>query len=251
MTDLRLLEIHRYPVKSMLGERLEAASVDRRGLVGDRLWAVRDRDGKFASGKNSSRFRRMDPVFTWSAALAEDGDDDGAGRTDPLAAVVTGPDGRVHRCDDPTLPDTLTASFGRPVQLVREGETRRDGHVLSHFDAAPVSIVGTATLAAAAELLGDAEPLDPRRFRANLVVATDKPWLEEDWVGRRITVGAVDVVVTERIPRCRMVDIRQGQVPARRGVLKTLTDRRGMCLAVYAEPLTPGVVRVGDPVRTC
>ncbi|HET8601790.1 MAG TPA: MOSC domain-containing protein [Segeticoccus sp.] len=244
MADLRLLEIHRYPVKSMLGERLDAVAVDRRGLVGDRLWAVRADDGKFASGKHSRRFRRMDPVFAWSAALAPD--EDGAGGP---TAVVTGPDGRAHRCDDRALPDALTASLGRPVHLVREGQTRRDGQVLSHFDAAAVSIVGTATLAAAAELVGAPETLDPRRFRANLVVETEEPWIEEDWVGRRVDIGDVSLVVTERIPRCRMVDIRQGDVPERPGVLKTLTATRGMCLAVYAEPLTEDTVRVGDPVR--
>ncbi|HET7306060.1 MAG TPA: MOSC domain-containing protein [Segeticoccus sp.] len=247
MADLRLLEIYRYPVKSMLGERLGVAGVDRRGLVGDRLWAVRDDDGKLASGKHSRRFRRMDAVFTWSASLTEDGD--GADPSGGSTAVVAGPDGRAHRCDDPALRDALSASFGRPVRLVREGETRRDGHVLSHFDAAPVSIVGTATLAAAAGLVGASEPLDPRRFRANFVVETDEPWLEEDWVGHRVDIGEVSLVVTERIPRCRMVDIRQGDVPERPGVLKTLTATRGMCLAVYAEPLAEGTVRVGDPVH--
>ncbi|WP_203779916.1 MOSC N-terminal beta barrel domain-containing protein, partial [Actinoplanes philippinensis] len=60
---MQLVEIRRYPVKSLLGEVVEVAAVDARGLVGDRLWAIRDADGKFGSGKNTRRFRRMPGLF--------------------------------------------------------------------------------------------------------------------------------------------------------------------------------------------
>jgi hypothetical protein len=45
----------RYPVKSMRGERLAEGEFGERGLDGDRLYAVRDPDGKFGSGKNTRR----------------------------------------------------------------------------------------------------------------------------------------------------------------------------------------------------
>lgn len=51
--------IWRYPIKSTGGELLGEAAVDARGLVGDRLYAVRDAEGKFGSGKSTRRFRRM------------------------------------------------------------------------------------------------------------------------------------------------------------------------------------------------
>jgi uncharacterized protein YcbX len=60
---MELVEIRRYPIKSLLGERLSTVEVDQRGLVGDRLWAVRDADGKLGSGKNTRRFRRMPGLF--------------------------------------------------------------------------------------------------------------------------------------------------------------------------------------------
>jgi hypothetical protein len=50
--------IWRYPIKSIGGERLDEVAVDARGLAGDRLYAVRDAEGKFGSGKNTRRFRR-------------------------------------------------------------------------------------------------------------------------------------------------------------------------------------------------
>ncbi|MFD0488374.1 MOSC N-terminal beta barrel domain-containing protein [Saccharopolyspora spinosporotrichia] len=60
--------IWRYPVKSVGGELVERADVDERGLVGDRLYAVRDAEGRFGSGKNTRRFRRM--AACWSCAPA-------------------------------------------------------------------------------------------------------------------------------------------------------------------------------------
>ncbi|MFG2875498.1 MOSC N-terminal beta barrel domain-containing protein [Streptomyces sp. NPDC048337] len=51
--------IWRYLIKSTGGERLATADVDARGLVGDRLYAVRDAEGRLGSGKNTRRFRRM------------------------------------------------------------------------------------------------------------------------------------------------------------------------------------------------
>src|SRR5439155_24964121 len=43
----------RYPVKSMLGEELDAADLSEGGVVGDRAYALRDREtGKVASAKH-------------------------------------------------------------------------------------------------------------------------------------------------------------------------------------------------------
>ena len=69
----RLQEIRRYPVKAMGGESLAAARVERRGLVGDRAYAVVDGDGKLATGKHSRRFRRRDEVFEFASRTTADG----------------------------------------------------------------------------------------------------------------------------------------------------------------------------------
>jgi uncharacterized protein YcbX len=43
MTSLgSLASLHRYPVKSMMGEELNAAYLTSRGLFGDRAYALRD-----------------------------------------------------------------------------------------------------------------------------------------------------------------------------------------------------------------
>ena len=39
---MRVVGLFRYPVKSMQGEELDAATVDELGITGDRQWAVVD-----------------------------------------------------------------------------------------------------------------------------------------------------------------------------------------------------------------
>ena len=51
-------ELWRYPVKSMLGERLTATDVTECGLLGDRAYALRDAsDGKIATASPLRRSR--------------------------------------------------------------------------------------------------------------------------------------------------------------------------------------------------
>ena len=79
-------QVWRYPVKSLGGQRVGASLVNDRGLLGDRLWAVRDEDGKLGSGKDSRRFRRMEGLLGVTAryeAEPGDGPDRAAGRHRP------------------------------------------------------------------------------------------------------------------------------------------------------------------------
>ena len=65
--------LRRYPVKAMGGESLPRATLDARGLTGDRWYAVVDGDGRFATAKDSRRFRRRDEVFAYAATTGADG----------------------------------------------------------------------------------------------------------------------------------------------------------------------------------
>ena len=64
-----VLSLHRYPVKSMMGEELNATEVDEFGLLGDRAYAIVDSsDGKVASAKNP---RKWPDLFNFQATLLE------------------------------------------------------------------------------------------------------------------------------------------------------------------------------------
>jgi uncharacterized protein YcbX len=227
----RVTEIWRFPVKSMAGERLDSVAVDARGLSGDRGWAVYDVEGKLASGKHTRRFRRMDPVFGL------------ASRTVGEAVEVLLPDGRAVVAGESVADLALSDHFGEEVELGPEAD-------VPHQDAGQVSLVGTASLRALAALMGLDDPVDPRHLRANLIVETAEPFAEEAWVGRQVSVGGVVLAVTERIERCRMVDVEQVDLPGLDGLLKAVGAHRNVCAGVYADVARPGSLAVGDVVRS-
>lgn len=235
---MRVVALQRFPVKSMGGESLDHLEVCSTGIVGDREWAVYGADGKLASGKHSRRFRRMDPVFELIARRVDEGGD-GAG------GVLVLPDGREFALGESgtgtDLDEVLSEHFGEPVALRRES-------TVPHQDAASVSLVGTATLAELGRHEGDGRPIDPRHLRANIVLDTKTPFIEESWVGRQVRVGIATVSVTEPTERCRMVGVAQVGVPSRPGLLRAISAHHDLVAGVYAEVLTPGPVALGDDV---
>ena len=224
---LRVAALRRYPVKSMGGEALDLIELERRGLVGDRWFAVEDEQGHFASGKQTRRFRRHDEVFAYRAETAADGE-----------VRVIGNSGS-WRAGEPSLDAELSLTLGVPVRVSPEAN-------VPHQDAGSVSLVGTATLAWCAQQLGvDA---DPRRLRVNIVLESDEPFIEESWIGRTLGVGGAQLRPAATIERCRMIDIPQDQATPRHRWLKLLAEHRDMSVGIYADVVGPGLVRVGDRV---
>jgi uncharacterized protein len=227
---MRLLEIRRYPIKSLLGERLATVDGDDRGLVGDRLWAVRDGDGKLGSGKNTRRFRRMPGLFGLRGHFA-----------DPVP-VVELPDGRRFAADDPAGHAAVSGVLARRVTIAREAD-------VLHHDEGPVSLITTAGLRRLAELSG--EPVDPLRFRANLLV--DVPgngFPEEQWLGHVLQVGS-GVVLRPRQPltRCVTIDLAQGHVPEHGRLLRLLAEHHDMTFGVWTTVERSGRMAVDDTVE--
>lgn len=223
----RVTRIRRYPVKSMGGEELRFVQLDPRGLAGDRWFAVVDDQGHLVSGKDSRRFRRHDEVFDFSA------------RTEGFTVHVDG-DGQSWMAGDPELDTHLSARMGTPVSLHPEG-------LAPHHDGSPVSLVGSATLDWCAREWGiDA---DPRRLRVNVVLQTSTPFVEETWVGRDLAFDIARLHVTERIPRCRIIDVPQDGAPAGEDWLERLGQERDMNLGVYARVVTPAAITVGERAK--
>jgi hypothetical protein len=283
----RLLEIGRFPVKSMQGEAPPETTVQANGLAGDRAYALVDETtGKVASAKHPR---------LWAGLLAfQAGYLDGAapGRT----LRIRLPDGTVVRSDDPGVNERLSQAIGRqvrltgapapdatyenewpdveglaPQELIDDTQTSvtDDGRPVSTVpvgflapgtfqDVAPVTLLTTASLRAAARL-HPAGDWDPRRFRPNLLLDVEgDDFAENDWNGRRLTVGEVVLEVTFPTPRCVMITLAQEELPTDREVLRTLARHnrvdienagRFTCLGAYATVVEAGPVAVGDPVR--
>jgi MOSC domain-containing protein len=223
-----VLAITRYPVKSTGGEPLRRVEVTRRGLAGDRVWAVYTPDGGIGSGKTSERFRRIDGLL------------DLRSRLEPGGPVLELPDGSEVAVGDPDTDRRLSELLGRPVAVRAEG-------AMPHHDDCPVHLVSTASLRRLGRQLG--EPVDPRRTRANLLVEVDGDgWAEDGWTGR-LAVGAELVLdLGPGMPRCVMVNAAQPGLRQDSRLLKLLAREHGLDLGLQAGVARTGTIAVGDPV---
>ena len=96
-----------------------------------------------------------------------------------------------------------------------------------------------------------APAVDERRFRPNLVISTDASgFAEEAWLGRELRLGEeVRLRITSRTERCVMITHAQDELVDDPQILRELARINEACFGVYAAVLTPGVVRLGDPLR--
>lgn len=235
--------LHRYPVKSMLGEELDAADVGPHGLLGDRAYAVVDaEDGTVASAKHPRKWARLLQMRAEFVSEPEPG-------AQPPPVVLTFPDGSTLRSDDAGVDEALSVAVGRPVRLAAQppAEPRFEelwpdieglapesfiaGTTTSVSDGEPVSTIGLAALAppgtffdlsvlhvittATLARLGRAAPgsaFHPQRYRPNLLLdVAGAEFAEDAWVGGDLEVGD-DLAVTVTMPtmRCVMTTLAQG-----------------------------------------
>jgi uncharacterized protein YcbX len=253
-----VVSLWRYPVKSMMGEELNAAEVTDRGLLGDRTFAVVDSaDGKVVTAKNP---RKWPTMFDFRARLAW-----------PDVNIAL-PGGEIVSSSSQSVNDILSKALGHDVTLraAQRGaldveEYWPDIAGLNHrdtvteftlaegtfFDAAVVHVLTTATLDRLRELYPEGR-FETRRFRPNVVVqlATgEKGFAEDNWVGHTVTIGAdVQLNITRQCGRCVMTTLAQGDLPKDPGILRTAAEHNRAKVGVYAGVLRGGTVRRGDRV---
>lgn len=257
----------RYPVKSMQGEELNAAEFTERGCVGDRAYALIDREtGKVASAKNP---RKWAGLFDFRAAFVEP---PRAGAALPPVRITL-PGGNVVTSGQDDVDAILSRAIGRSVTLGVaaleqpsleeywpdiEGLTHRDKvtdetmPARTFFDFAVVHVLTTATIDRLRTLYPTGR-VEVRRFRPNIVVAPpsgEQDFIENAWIGRTLALGeGVRLSVTGPCPRCVMTTLPQGDLPKDGGILLTAARNNDTNVGVYAAVREGGTLRRGDPAR--
>jgi uncharacterized protein YcbX len=262
-----VVSLWRYPVKSMMGEELNATDVTERGLLGDRAYALVDNsDGKVATAKNP---RKWPPLFGFGAAFVEP---PRTGATLPSVRIAF-PDGTTITSDRADLDQILSKALNRAVTFraaqggaVNAEEYWPDMEGLDHrdtvtdftlpeetfFDCAMVHLLTTATL----DRLSARYPqgrFEVRRFRPNIVVetsSTETGFVENGWIGQTLTIGdEVRLSITGPCGRCVMTTLAQGELPNDSGILQTAVQQNMGNVGVYAAVVRGGTIRRGDIVK--
>ena len=230
----RVVSLHRWPVKSMAGEDLDALALDGFGATGDRTHAVFD---VFKGAPRRVNAELLPRLLAWAAAYPGTAGDELVRERTPQP-LVTAPDGAARTWDDPALAGALAEDLGRPVTLARETRGQQDRPATVHVT------VG-ASLRALGEALGAG--VDVHRFRSNVHLELDaEPWAEHDWIGRRLRVGAAELEIVEGCVRCA-IPTRDPQTQDRwPQLLRLLAHERATTFGVIARALEPAVVRAGD-----
>ncbi len=257
----------RYPIKSMMGEELNAVAVTERGLLGDRAYALMDPStGKVVSAKNP---RKWSNLFEFAAAYTEP---PRLGENFPPVQITLPENTRVTTGQS-DIDRTLSAALGREVTLSasapkapaleeywpdlegldhRETVTEEDMPADTFFDFAVVHVLTTATIGRLRELYPEGR-FEVRRFRPNIVVqlaSGERSFIENSWIGRTLTLGdEVRLSIDGPCPRCVMTTLAQGELPKDVGILRTAAQHNQAHVGVYAAVLQGGMVRRGDSVR--
>jgi uncharacterized protein YcbX len=219
----------RYPVKSMAEESLDAVEVDWQGLAGDRRWAFLD-PGKSTSSFPWRTIRELPTMNQYRPRLVD------PERPEASAVRVRTPEHGELDVTDPALASEL----GEGVGLIRQNR--------GNFDWLPLTLMTSETVNGLSALVG--EPLDPRRFRPNIYVASTvgRDFPEDAWVGRTLRVGGMRMRGDEKDQRCVMVNVDPDTSERNPAVLRSIARERKNCLGLHGSTMTAGRVAIGDPV---
>jgi MOSC domain-containing protein len=267
-------ELYRYPVKSLLGERLNQVEVSTEGVAGDRAWALIDEsDGRVMSAKKFPAMLDVradhDPELTADSTILP---------------RITLPGGRAFFANDAAAAAALSELLHRKLRLsaIEPGQKRKAGiepatifgdvgvtrvfpdldestipldfKLLrgTFFDSATIHVIATGTLAHMRTLAGGDAIMDACRFRPNIVVETPPDatgFVEDGWLNGRLEMGgSLRIVSMEPALRCVMTTHAQEDLPRDLRVLRAAADHHHATVGVFASIGYPGTVRVGDPV---
>jgi uncharacterized protein len=235
----KIAELWRHPVTSVGGERVTAIDLTAEGVEGDRQYGLIDaRDGLPAAPEREPRWRK---ALHLRAQVSR-------GRV----AQLTFPDRRSYALDDRALNAELTAYFGFAVCVAAYEHTRRrNGFPITryrhpHF---PVHLLTSASLMQLAKF-GSSGPLDSRRFRPTALVSTEgEGFVENDWIGRRLRIGSVELSAQEITQRCGVTLVSQPGLEEDPEILRNILRHNRRQLGIYCTIETPGVIRSGDELH--
>lgn len=230
----RIVDIIRFPVKSMIGEPVIETKIGWHGLQADRRYAFLKLED--ASGLPWLSARDFPGLLAYRASFENPHD------PDKSRIVVASPAGNIMPLNSKELLRELELQSGKQLKLIQLWR--------GAFDSMPISLVSRASILSIA---GPIETdLDPARFRANLLVdaVDDHPFPEDRWLNKLVVCGdrpdSARLRVCRRDLRCSIVNVDPSTLRSERKVLNYIVNSRKNQLGVYMSTERPGTAQVGD-----
>lgn len=240
--------LYRYPVKGLSPEPLERM-VLRAGETApfDRAYAIENGPGRFDPGDphhlpkiNFLMLMRNERLATLATAFDDATQTLTIRRSGKQVArgELTTPIGRkmIEQFLAAYMPDELR---GAPRIVFAQG------HSFSDVAAKCLHVVNLATVRELERVVG--RPVNPLRFRPNVVIDGADPWEEFNWIGNVFAAGGTRLEVFKRTERCAATNVdpetgkRDMAIPAELQRTWGHSD-----LGVYARVVQDGELALGD-----
>jgi uncharacterized protein YcbX len=249
----------RYPVKSMSGTEMTEAFMGFSGFYGDRCYAFKNSAARkgfpYLSATGQEQMLRYRPQFRYpektitppnlfEAMSIAPGVTPANGDAEDMTLEIVTPSGAVVAVDDPALLEMLVEGLRGENHLTLVRSDR------ALTDCRPVSLISVHTIRQVEAELGI--PIDKRRFRANVYLNLASPhgFAEDEWVGRRVRIGAkAEIAILERDPRCKMISLDPDTGEHNPEVLRKVAKIHENLAGVYCAVLVEGVLTKGDSIQ--
>lgn len=209
---MKVVQIWRYPIKSMAGEQLNHARIGLLGIEGDRIVHVEDAQGRVVTARIHHRLLGHHATLNMSGEPVVDG-------------VLW---------SDPTVGKAVVDIVGRGARLVHDDSRGR-------FDVLPLLVATDGAIAAFG--------YDGRRLRPNLVIGGVEGLAERNWPGQCLRIGDVIIGIQDLRGRCIMTTFDPDSLKQDRQVLTDIVRKFGGMLALNCYVIRGGEIQAGDAVE--
>jgi uncharacterized protein YcbX len=234
----RVVEIWRYPVSSVGGERVGSATLSAMGVAGDRQFGLIDAaTGKPAAPEKDYRWRKALHLAARSVP-------------DELPEIVF-PGGHSFRLGEASLSGVLSEYFGFATGVATYAHIGRGCFPITHHrhQHFPAHLLTTTSLQHLANI-GNVEMIDSRRFRPTVLIEVNggRGFVEQEWIGRRLRLGQINLCAQEETKRCGMTFISQPGVDEDPEILRNILRHNKRNLGIYCSVNGAGEIHIGDDV---
>lgn len=247
---IHLGKLCRYPVKGLSAEDLATVSLTAdQGLPDDRRFAMAHGAERYERGRSGWQSKRHFLNLMRNERLAT------------LQTVYESASGilTIRRNGRQVARGNITQQIGRDLidqffAAYMRDETIRsprlvesEGVMFSDREEKFLSIINLGSVRDIERVTR--KPVDPIRFRGNLMIEGARPWQEFDWIGQDITVGGAVLTVVEAIGRCAATNVDPATGERDLNIPKSLMSGFGHSnCGVYARVISPGTIAPGDPI---
>ncbi|WP_374655399.1 MOSC domain-containing protein [Dongia sp.] len=240
MTVAKVMGLYRYPVQSVRGEELKAATFGPGGIAGDRAYAIADLELGVVAHASRAR-KQYRALINWNARFL----------SEPRFGAEMPPveldfaDGTTIRSDDPAIDRIISERLGMEAAFVRNDGSR----VPKLYEQSHCHLLTSATLKRLAEEHPSGN-FAPDRFRPNILLdaGDEVGFLEQDWLGSQVKIGGATFDVNDVCKRCALTTRAQGALPDDPGILHSAAVNKTIA-GVYGSVVTAGAAKVGDGVK--